>query len=196
MALNDVYELAIVNNFNGLTEMIVTQHYRVTPISLTDSAEDLVAGWQATVRESYLNLLSARMEISLIRCKKVLPTGPEQVETGDGSNGTLPESTGDISSFILAPIISWRTGFAGRSNRGRTYLVCPTENYIVDGKVNVGYQGFMEAFAQAGQVIETTLGVYQRTVWSPTLQTDRLVTSWINRENLGRQSRRAIGRGS
>lgn len=97
------------------------------------SLESLILSWTTTPNDPLTALracISSRLTVVDITCKYVWPPGLLPEETGViGLAGTLSGSS-DLP-FAVAPLVSWRTGFQGRRNRGRSYLPSPTTTTLL-----------------------------------------------------------------
>jgi len=198
MALNDVYKFAIAHNFNGLSRMVTTHHYEVTGGPGNGSAQDIVATWQALVMPEWRGTFTSRMDLAELECKAVRPIGQELEIVSIALGGLLPDSAGDIASFILAPVVSLRTGLSGKSRRGRNYLMPPTENYMSDGKINGTLIAAINLYYNAAR---TLVGAADGTEYTMTIFSrlpsalSTIVTNHITRDVMGKQSRRQLGVG-
>lgn len=203
MAENSVYRLAVENTFTGNDQIINVFHYKQVAVGgAQPGATELGDEWIADVLPAYRALLSGRITVLGLTIREV--TGTEEAEFTVNQNGLL-ESAADITPLQTAPLISWRTGVAGRSFRGRTYLPPIPETHQDAGNLNSTYVGLMEDFAEAAKVIENavTVDLFQLGIWStvednaprvPPVFTP--VTAYVIRSVTGGQNRRRQGRGS
>jgi hypothetical protein len=201
MAVGDVYRLGVVSSFTGFDQMVNVFHYEQLADGAFPGAQELCLQWEADALPAYLDLLSTRITVQILEARQVLG-GAESFDLGIGVNGEL--SSDDIVPLTSAPIISWRTGLAGRSFRGRTYLPPVPEGNQDAGNLDSAYSDLMDAFAAANRLlINGVTEEFQLVVFStvedgsprvPPIATP--VTSWVVRDNMGSQRRRRQGVGS
>jgi hypothetical protein len=107
----------------------------------------------------------------------------------DGVTPAVVNGTGatDAQPNNSAALITWRTGLAGRSRRGRSYLG-PFRNGITDGDGRNLQSSFRDAFqAAADQLVDDASGPGGTTlvVWSEVLQVATAVANGLARTYLG-----------
>lgn len=205
MATGDTYRLAIQSNFTGVDQIVNVFHYRQTADGGAEPNKALacILAWGVTAEASYLDLLSARITLELFQAKGV-DGSTEEAELGVTLNGT--GGSGDIVPLTSSPIISWRTGQAGRRKRGRSYLPPAEEANQDAGNLTSGAITELEAFAAAALLVDTGEGdEFELVIFSPenlTASPPRSgtiitpVTAAIVRSNMGTQRRRRQGVGS
>jgi hypothetical protein len=201
MAQGDIFKLSIVSTFTGNDQIVNNLHY-VQLAAVTDPpAQDLADRFLSDVIPSYLNLLSTRIVVQLLEVRQVLG-GLGSYDLTVGDNGNL--SSDDIVPLQSAPLISWRTGLAGRAHRGRTFLPPIPEGNQDAGNLDTSYKNLMGSFAAVARLINDGVAdVWQLCIFSTELDGEPRVppvgtpvTSWIIRDNMGSQRRRRQGVGS
>lgn len=181
-------------------------HYHA-PTDVTFDADSLLVAWRNEVMPDMLACVSNNYSIIKLSYRTLLnPVAQGELvvtasNTGQLGDGAMPTT--------VAGIISWRTGFAGRSRRGRTYLAGIPEDRINASLVTAQEIGNITTFAaNAIQVASGTSGWQLQVVSDPSGQLPALgpyaspvparadVTSFLVREVPGTQRRRRIGVGS
>lgn len=126
IADGDLYEVTFVFRHQNQSAYLV-RHYDVNEViaGLTDC--NLIAPELSDVMgESFRANMSIQSNYRGCRVRRIQPN-PTDVYTSVADAGA-----GDIDADPLptqvAGLISWRTGFAGRSKRGRSYIPFPTED--------------------------------------------------------------------
>jgi len=200
MAVGDVYRLSVQNiNRNSFNELVNVFHYRLeADLPLTHTgAEDLIIAWDALVKGPYKGPMSANTDVTKLEVRQVTG-GTEYAELAltppePGSQG------GDIMAQQTCPIITWRTGQAGRSFRGRTYLPATSELVLSNGFFAPSFVTVMNDFGSAAMHLPSATpnyGEWQMVIWSRTLSVGTPVTSFTSRNIPATQRSRRIGVGS
>lgn len=203
MAIGDTYRIAVVSTMTGLDDFVNVFHYRqlADDLNTDTAAESLADYWEESAKPAYLHCMSARQSLRLLQVRQV--TGGEEIyERTVTDNGDLISA--DVLPLYAAPVISWRTGLAGRSRRGRSYMPTVSEGYQDQGVLNQDMISNLEAFGAAALVLgEVAVDYWELVICSlysngqpranPLITK---VTSYIARELLGTQKRRTQGRGS
>lgn len=197
MSAGDVYKMALTHTFDEISFFVLTHHY-VEQAGAGGAAERVASLWVDKCQTAYLATFSSRMALRQMEVQKIRPAGEDVIFTSINENGTLTDSAGSIASFVLAPVVSLRTGFAGRSKRGRNYMMPPTENHIDDDVIDtVLFNAITNYFTEALNLNESEAEPeFKLTVWSTKNELSQPVTSFIVRTVLGTQRRRKLGRGS
>lgn len=166
MAINSIYRLAIEAEIAG-QKFVNVLHYRQNTISLTEiGAEFLLTACEETLIPAYALLVSSSVSFRKITATEVVEGG-EMAERGlDVAGGVA----GETYAFQVCPLLSWRTGQVGRSNRGRTYLFPPSESVMAAGGTIASankpdYNALAETMKEFGTLLSPaafTLGVYSR----------------------------------
>lgn len=166
MATGDIVRLSIESLFNGETTVVNVFHYRQeTELILDTPAEDVIQAWVGGAQPTYLAAISEGNVLQVARAVQLTgaPLTIAEVElTGSGTRagtGLTPQSS---------PCISWRTGIAGRRNRGRTYMppVPQTDNNagVIGAGLVAALQDFVDDAILIGDGITTA--DWQLVVWS------------------------------
>jgi len=205
MSTGDVYKLAVQSNFTGTDQIVNVFHYRQTDDSgpISNKALALITAWETDAKAEYLACLSSRITLEKLEAKGVNGS-TEESEVNATDNGT--GGAGDIVPLTSAPLISWRTGEAGRRKRGRSYMP-PIEEALQDaGNLTSGAVDTYEDFTAVATEISTGDGDdFEMVIYSPedltatpprpgTLITK--VTGAIVQSVMGTQRRRRQGSGS
>lgn len=102
------------------------RYYAVSSIGVgvSPTDEDLVTAFTNTVKGLYLPIMGAAANFAGCSLQKITPVKKDLVAWSNLGVGT---AAGDLLPRETAGLISFRTGFAGRKNRGRMYLPFPSE---------------------------------------------------------------------
>lgn len=195
MAVNDVYKVALVGRV-AQDDIVITHHYRMTAFGSSEatSQQELIDEWVTNCQGLWLGLSYGDYVMDYIGVKNVTQNMDELTQEID-LNGT---QSGEGMPNFVSPVVSLRTGFAGRSNRGRNYLPPPSEgncqgNNIVLAMATAIRDYYNAAIALGPGATGATFGM---TVYSRVLSSDKMVTNFLVRTPLGTQRRRRIGVGS
>jgi len=110
-------------------------------VSPTD--EDLVTAFTNVVKGLYLPLMGANATFVGCTLQKMTPVKKDTVAWSNLGAGS---AAGDLLPRETAGLISFRTGFAGRKNRGRMYVPFPPESWNdANGHPVAGYVTAAEA---------------------------------------------------
>lgn len=199
MAIGDVFKLAVVNSFNG--DMINTFHYEQLTEAGGNPAEALATAFVTEALPAYQTYLSDRIVTTVIEVRQVL-NGAASFDVTLNENGDAP--TGDLVPQWTGPIISWRTGFAGRSFRGRTYLPPCSEADQDAGEISAVLRTQVISVANALIGFETVgngnwgLGIFSTVTNGAPRPTPIFtpVTGFVVPTTMGTVQRRKPGRGS
>nr|CRY95097.1 hypothetical protein [uncultured prokaryote] len=140
--------------------------------------------------------MSVDWQLTSIRVNDVLV--PEQVSWESGVNPPIPGNIGgQASPSNAATVVSWRTAYAGRRNRGRTYVGGIPEEVVAQDQVDGPHLGRLAAFADAVRtfMVDTGYSVIHA-VLSRKFGLYKLVTSYIIDRIVDSQRRRLKGRGA
>lgn len=159
VAANGIYKMAVVGTVQG-EQHIHTLHFRSTPnpnnttMSETAYMTAIANAWKAQARVGFLNLFGTVDTPNLLQqLRKVcgslpLPAGVDLAEGSGSQAGTrVVTSLGDQAAAWLAGTLTHRSGFAGRSYRGRNYLGGLFEADLQQQSVSATYQGLLQAYA-------------------------------------------------
>lgn len=195
-----VYRLNLNHNRTGNDRSIYSLHYWTADPDL-DIAE--------TVGEAYIDFLndntadpypSATKTLFPSQMSFVGITGAQVDVDPSPVVEWLPSSpvamTGTAAvSPQLAIVISKRTGTAGRSYRGRTYIgPLATAAIANTGRTATGVATTLSArwMRHMANGVLPSAAVYNEVVWSRTLQTFTQINSWIVNDVVDTQRRRAF----
>ena len=175
-------------------------HYHYDRILPPNAAEctDIATNFWAAITSSWNNLHSVSVGALDVTCKDVSFAG--------GAIGVyyIPQPhpgayTGTAAPANAAGVISWRTGVASRSGRGRTYI-CGVSQTAVTGSI------FTSTWLNVAAVFATVVAAFTNSggfltpirlhVASFTHEYSNAVTSFIVDNYVDSQRRRLIGRGS
>lgn len=197
MALGDVWRLSLVGLWSGVDQGVVTLHFK--DISGTAEFASLASSIKTGLLTSLKSQQPAVWSWTHIAglTENTIPKVTDEYSTGFPLVGTnvatepLPQ--------MDAAIVSWRTGYAGRSYRGRSYLPAfcegaQTQGYLVAGTVTA-LTGYLDTFLALYGVGGTDTN-WQLGIWSDKLAVFTPVTSYLLRSTMGTQRRRRPGVGS
>lgn len=200
MAIDDIYRLSVQWEQRAtLDDAVNVFHFKQLNATVFDTpGEDLVQAFQGEAEERYTALVTDLYAIKRYSVRKIGGVD-EEYDLGVNVEGTLGAGTGMLPAQVAA-IISWRTGLAGRSHRGRTYLPPANESSIASGVYESSYLIVMGQFASLVLGMASHIGVaygqYQVGVYSPTLEEFFPYTTFLARQTPGIVRRRRIGSGS
>jgi hypothetical protein len=98
--------------------------------------------------------------------------------------------TGGASAAQLAEVVSWRTPFAGKSFRGRTYLGPIAVSAITGGILNTPVTTAVQNAANALVAASNSSVDWDMVVWSTKLNTQSTISSGVANNKLETQRRR------
>ena len=192
MSIGDVYRASIL--FNGTeadNPMIMTLHYQTNQISVpgtpADEAQEIAEGVSDIIVADYPPLMSNTL--SYERTNVIGITEP----TAQGSKVdiTVGQSVTGVSSWRVAPVISWKSGLRGRSYNGRVFAMAPPEDNVGSGSLGGPYQTAL--FNLANNLATVTLAngnEYIVGTWSRKLQIFTQSSGIIVRATVGTQKSR------
>lgn len=200
MALNDVYEVAIIGQQTG-SLIVATLNYRTVLATGTKQQEMEALAEEAlnVLIPSFSAMQSDQVVYNTIRVRDVHDPilGTDRPVSGSGSR------TSEAMIKQAAALFMWKTGFIGRSNTGRLYLGGLTED-TWDGEAwTSAWLALCTAFAEGIDtlavddfpVVGNSFG-WSQVVYSDKLDQDRLRTTWGIMPNPATQRRRKSGVGS
>ena len=195
MAQGDIFKLAIVGRV-GQDDVIVTHHYRQDSeyTGVNSPQFELASKWVNTVKDEWLALTYGGYALDFVTVKNISEDSDEVTVTVD-ENGA---QSGEGMPNFVAPIVSLRTGFAGRSNRGRNYLPPPSEGNCQGNNIVTAMFNSIQAYYDDAIkfIIPTTGPEFNMVVYSKKNNSAKTITSVIIRTALGSQRRRKAGKGS
>jgi len=194
VALGDVFEFAVRGRWAD-QRIINVFHYRAIA-SAGSEHTDLVTAWEASVKTPYLNVMSTEYTLEDYAIRK--PNDPEFAQAIiSASSPVAGARTGTVGVPGGAAVITWTTGLAGRSRRGRTYIGPLSETDTNQGTFTAGFTSVLTTFANAARatLIVDDIDRFQRVVWSRTLSSYANVTGHVVRSYIRSQRRRNIGIG-
>lgn len=204
MAQGDTWRIAMTGTLLG------QQYVNIFHGQLISGAGDITGLVHALETDLYTPLLASlgdAWSLSLARCTKM--AYPEEVfEHALSLVGAI--SVQEELPPQCSLVVTWRTGYAGRSRRGRTYLAGFTENNAANGEWGTGavslWQGYVDDFVAAyglgGTSADYQFGVWSEKLGHPTLTTYsvangyRPITAGVVRPIVYNQRRRTIGVGA
>ena len=200
MAVGDIFKLAVVwKTVDERSTFVNTFHYRQeNELVFDEPGEDLVQAFITDALPSYRAMVTS---IALVVQYSVYGiTNPLYVyeESPTPVAGLV---SGEALPLQTAPIITWRTGLAGRSRRGRTYLPPTGESQQNGGVLLTSFTNLMDDFADFATVlnplaVNPLIATWQLGVWSATYGYFNPVKSHISRSTIVTQRRRRAGVGS
>lgn len=195
MAVGDVYLLRLVGSVGSAPGSLVifTHHYRQTLQLIGEPMEALANAWVAEGAPELVDCVSNTYQVNQVQVRTLTdpPMGfdLDTVQAGTQAGDALPPQ--------IAPIISWRTQFVGRSYRGRSYMPPCSETYNVGGVVQTTMRTLLADYADAILSLTDLPGgnTYELGIWSPTLNQFNAVTSYVVQPTFATQRRRRSGVG-
>jgi hypothetical protein len=151
MAINDVWQLSVKGTVLS-QEHIHTLHFRDKTGLAAPTA--IITVWQATCRTTYRGMFgSGDLPVVTHTVRQVCGTPPfaasgEATEPGGTQAGTRAMS-GDGAPSWLARCISWRTAYAGRRFRGRSFIGGMFESMMSGNELTAGETTIMDAYVAA-----------------------------------------------
>lgn len=145
MAIGDVYRLSIICDGGFGTQAIHDLAFRQeTTLVLDTPANDLIQCYVELVESRLQNVLSNAFYVSGYRARQVDGLG---VGEHFYTSGTVPgERTGDTLPPQATAIISWKTGLAGRSFRGRSFMPPAVETDNIGGNLQATYKADLGSY--------------------------------------------------
>jgi len=125
LAVGDVLKVTFFCRQNDQVSQNV-RHFAVTAVGVGTSPTDLeaVTAVVGRVKPEYLPLLASNAEFRGASLQRIIPTKNDSVAFSSPDAGT---AIGDPLPLEMAGLISFKTGIAGRRNRGRMYVPFPAE---------------------------------------------------------------------
>lgn len=177
-------------------ETVIAQH-----------ALGLITFWNAWVYASFKGFQNNQVHHRGIVVSTQIPRhGPIAEYVYETGSGDQPDES--LPSYCAA-ILSLRTGFGGKSNRGRLYIAGVSEGNTADGVLDVDSFAALDSIGDnliAGFGPSGSSSFYQYVIYSkklgnpndniPTFAGVRPVTACLARRNLGTQRHRLIGVGN
>lgn len=195
MAAGDIWRLS-ANVLMFDQEQVNVWHFEDTSGATPDAGQSLLNAFEDAALPSYRALFSNQGYVQLVEARQVTGGSAVAQRSYDTSNGIGLRSGSDTLPLQAAAIITWRTGLAGRSRRGRSYLPSTIEGDIGQaGGIGSTYAGLLADFATdlLTMVTPVSLDEWQLHVWSPTLSVATRVTEFVVRPYLGTQRSRRSG---
>lgn len=200
MAIGNVYKLAVLwENVTTRDDAVNVFHFRQKTANVYVPAPvDLVEAFIGQAEGNYRGVVNSQYGLSKYVVTQV--TGGvemyERVGLGVGTAGTA----GSMLPTTDSPLISWRTGFAGRRNRGRTFLPPSDEVYLSGGMWTSTFIALVESCAlgmmNVGTHASVLYGQWEIGVWSAVGAAFKPFTGAIARVVPATMKSRRIGSGS
>jgi len=182
------YRLAVEGTI-GPDQCVNVFHYRDT--SSQGTPLEVITAWVSQVQASYLACIT--LQYNLVRLHCINLTTQATAEQGATAPGQL---TADPLPEQCSAVISWRTGFTGRSRRGRTYVPPATEFEQSSGRWTAGYVALLNTYAgNQRAILGGILDAYPFVIYSRKLQAVNDVLTHIVRPIVHTQRRRVEGVG-
>jgi len=102
---------------------------------------DLFSDWWDTY---YKPLVTANWQLDQIECRDVT------VEEGTSSlleTGIVGTNAGSASANNVSTTVTWFTGFAGKSARGRSFMLPPPTSAVLERTITSGYRDSLQTAA-------------------------------------------------
>lgn len=177
---------------------VIVRHWKCTSFSGTGGNG---AAMLAVLAATYPSLLKAMMhnnaEYKGMFLDYIQQT-PQPVSDVDVTGAGVGAINADPAPPLLAGIVTWRTQYAGRSYRGRTYFPFPPVTALdTDSRPTTTYKGLLDDFADQyeGNTVLADLGggnssTMYPCVYSRLLNAAQLITTYQVQSYWGEQHRR------
>lgn len=196
MAIGDIFRLAVEGLGPNAQQVVSVYHYRQVTALGQDTGSDLCDAWVEDVLPSFVATIADDCLVTRLEARNVnQPTlGFDRLLT-PAVPGTL---VGEVLPSMSAAVIGFRTGFIGKSFRGRVYVWPTTEAQQNLTQWVPGYLAVLETFAANLDDITllATGANYRQVVYSKKLLAAKDVTSHVIDPIIGTQTRRRPGRGA
>lgn len=147
VALDEVIEMRFMARF-GAQAGIMIRHYQVkTLVGTTTNVQDVADAVDAAVALLIRALMSVATEYVATGAKRIIGAITDEFLTV--VNAGVGDVAGDPCPPQVAGLISLRTGFAGRTNRGRAFMYFVPESACTAGKPTAGYVTDLQALGDA-----------------------------------------------
>lgn len=195
MAVNDIYQLTIVQSLHG-QKILNVLHYKATqaPSSGTYEAA-LIQAFGVIAIPSLKAFQSEELNHEALAVQKIWPLPPTHatLDTTYSGPGLIP---GDSLPTSVTSVITKVTAFAGRKYRGRVYVAGVPVTSENDSQLQVGDLAVLGAFAEN---LDNGIGAvgasFQPVLWHRSSNTSDNLIDAVARPILRNQRRRQVGRG-
>lgn len=200
MAVGDIYRLSCVWERAASQDNAVNVfHFRQGDPPIFDTpAEDLVGAFVEEVELAYSNCVNPGYALTKYTVRQVTG-GLEIFEQSTNIPGNVGSATTQLAAQV-AGIVSWRSGLAGRSRRGRTYLPPADELEISSGLWIDDYitreSSFVNTMINLMNVSTITHAAWELVIWSTVLALATPVTGVVLPRTPATQRKRRLGVGS
>lgn len=145
MAAGDTYELAIKGSCAS-QQIVTVHHFRAEGAG--DLSSTIVTDWVADCKAAYRGMLPADYAVVSLACRQINPPGPVGVDTAAvAPNGGIFAAT--AGPMNAAGVITWTTGYIGRSRRGRSFIGPLASQQVISGVVQAATVTAMTAYVTA-----------------------------------------------
>lgn len=195
MASGDIWRLS-ANVLMFDQEQVNVWHFEEPVGAPTDAGQSLLNAFEDAALDSYRACFSNQGYVQLVEARQVTGGTAVAQRSYNTTTGIGGRSGSDTLPLQAAAIITWRTGLAGRSRRGRSYMPSTVEGDIGQaGGIGSTYVSLLANFATdlILMIEPITLAEWQMHVWSPTLSVATQVTEFVVRPYLGTQRSRRSG---
>lgn len=200
LAVSDLVEVVMVCR-QGNQDGLIVRHYNVDSVAGASLDISQVGDQISTALAGPLKqCMSSDASYRGVRVRRLSPSKTDVFTSilGQGSG----VSASEVLPTQVAGLITLRTGFAGRSKRGRAYIPFPSEAFNnPDGHPSAAYIGNLNTLAaQLKALITVTVGVdgvqLRPVIYSRLLDLRYEITSTIQRNEWATQRRRSqVNRG-
>jgi len=146
MASGDIYQMTIISTLLGQTVNNVF-HFEEQAAG-EDPVDELKEEWDPGIIQAMCSLMSDQFDSTGWRIQKLFPEAGDSVE-GGWSGSSQGAVSGDALPSFNAALINWRTGFASRRKRGRTFLAGLPEGNIAGNGYSTTFVTQVETFISA-----------------------------------------------
>jgi hypothetical protein len=205
MAVGDIYQMTITTQYvTGGVQMNNVFHFRQKGGFL--SAINLIGEWRVGCEAEHRACLSSQIHIIKYSARTLVPFNSDFYEATfalAGTDGLTPLPP------LVAAIITWRTGLAGRRKRGRSYIggldrnehggngtLSPT---YVSTRITPFANKVYSVFGSGGTNPNAEIGIWSRLNAGPDPPFDpagfQVMTSYTVQTRMGSMGTRRLGRG-
>lgn len=205
-AVGDIYEVVYIQSLHG-QQLNLVRHYKVASLTAAGLAatqpqwESRVAAAMTATINQMKTLLSTEWSLTAVKVQRIRPA-PRTAGILDVSNAGAGSIAVSSLPTSCAAVLRYRTAFAGRKYRGRSFIGGIPVNNEVDSKIAPAFQVQLNALAfsltqnrnvndAGGAPWGVISGVL---VHKPTLSTEDITSTDVD-DVLRSQRRREVGKG-
>lgn len=187
MAQQDVYQtIWSFSHPDASGEMSTSMHFRLSGVNVVrtekEYCRDLAEEVVTIIEDLYLQYLPNTMTFNRVECFNVT----QPIYFADKNSNTLGLKADQPVSLRSTVNVEKKTGLRGRSFRGRSFLMAPTEDVCRAGVLDNTFRTNIDDFITNMLIVTSVDGnVYNATVWSEKEQLDNLISNFGVQPNAG-----------